>query len=266
MHFKLESPACALAATLACTFLVSTSCGPSDEPEAPSEAVGTVQAALSYSYSATNTNNAQQNTVDQTISLTYGDEVEIGTCGLTGASGTGDTYLRLMNTQGTEGASADDGCPGLLTSYFKFTVPPGGTGNYTVRGGCFSSGSCSGTVVWQVTPAPAGTSLPPGGYFTFNAINTNYAQQSTQNRSVALTAGQLLKVGTCVVRGSKYTNDTILRLFGPSSTEVASNDDLDPTNVCSYLAYTVPTTGTYEIRVGCYSSNACSGTVAYTIE
>jgi hypothetical protein len=232
------------------------------------EAVGTVQSALEtfLPYGASNTNNALQNTTNYVISLTYGDEVEVGTCGLTGASATDDTYLRLMNPQGTEGAFADDGCHGTTASYFKFTVPPGGTGDYTVRAGCFSSSSCGGTVAWHVTPAPVGTALPPGGYFTYNATNTNAAQQNTVKRSVTLTAGQVLKVGTCVVRGAKYTGDTVLRLFGPSSTEVAANDDLDVTNVCSYFAYTVPAMGTYEIRAGCYSSNTCSGTVAYTLE
>ena len=34
----------------------------------------------------------------------------------------------------------------------------------------------------------------------------------------------------------------------------------------SNLTYTVTTTGTYQIRAGCYSSNSCSGTVAWTIQ
>jgi alpha-tubulin suppressor-like RCC1 family protein len=104
---------------------------------------------VTYSYSASNTNSAQQNTVNKTFTLKTGDKLEVGTCNLTGASASGDTYLRLFGTSATEVASNDDSCG--TASYFQYTAPTSGT--YELRAGCFSSGNCSGTVVFKVTPA-----------------------------------------------------------------------------------------------------------------
>ncbi|QRN99011.1 trypsin-like peptidase domain-containing protein [Archangium violaceum] len=220
--------------------------------------------ANSYSFSASNTNSAQQNTVDKALALTAGDVVEVGTCGLEGASGTGDTYLRFNNPEGTEVASNDDSSScgaGARTSYFKYTVPS--TGTFTLRAGCYSTGSCGGTVVWKVTPA--GGSVISGS-FNFNASNTNSAQKNTVNHDVTLAAGQVIQLGTCTVTGASGTGDTYLRLYSPAGTNVVSNDD--SCGQLSYLTYTVPAGGggTYQIRAGCFSSNSCSGTVAYTVQ
>ena len=220
--------------------------------------------ANSYAYTASNTNSAQQNTVDKTLTFAAGDVVEVGTCGVEGATVDGDSFLRFNNGTGTEVASNDDSCGGR-GSYFKYTVPA--AGSFTIRGGCYSSGSCGGTVVWKVTPGTPGGGGTSGS-FAFSASNTNSAQQNTTNHNVTLAAGQVLKLGTCTVTGASGTGDTYLRLYGPTTTgpQVASNDDSCGT--LSYLTYTVPAGkgGTYQIRAGCYSSNSCSGTVAYTIQ
>ncbi|WPB78812.1 serine protease [Archangium violaceum] len=107
---------------------------------------------------------------------------------------------------------------------------------------------------------------PPPKSFTYTASNTNSAQQNTTNHSVTLTAGQIIRLGTCTVATATGTGDTYLRLYNPSGTQVAVNDDSCGT--LSYLTYTVPSGagGTYQIRAGCYSSGSCSGTVAYTIQ
>src|SRR5262249_32097544 len=60
--------------------------------------------------------------------------------------GTGDTYLRLYNN-GVQVAANDDAC-GVL-SQITYTASAGGT--YTIREGCYSSGSCSGTVAYQIS-------------------------------------------------------------------------------------------------------------------
>jgi hypothetical protein len=101
----------------------------------------------SFSYSASNTASATANTLNQTVSLVAGQLFQVGTCGVMGASGSGDTYLRLVDPSGTEIASNDDagGNCGLLST-LSLRVPV--TGTYTVRAGCFSSGSCSGTVAY----------------------------------------------------------------------------------------------------------------------
>ncbi len=220
--------------------------------------------ANSYDYNATNTNSAQQNTVDKALTFAAGDVVELGTCGVDGASVNGDSYLRLTNGSATEVASNDDSCGGR-GSYIKYTVPA--AGSFTIRGGCYSTGSCGGRLVWKVTPG-GGTGGGTSGSFSFSTTNTNSAQQNTTNKDVTLTAGQVIKLGTCTVTGSSGTGDTYLRLHGPgvSGAQVAFNDD--SCSRLSYLTYTVPAGagGTYQIRAGCYSSGSCGGTVAYTIQ
>ncbi len=108
---------------------------------------GTPPVGGNYSYSATNTNSAQQNTVNQTVTLAAGKTITLGTCGLTGATFTGDTYLRFFGPAGTSVATNDDACGGL-GSQITYTATTAGT--YTIRGGCYSSGSCTGTVVWNI--------------------------------------------------------------------------------------------------------------------
>ncbi len=102
----------------------------------------------SFTYSATNTNSAQRNTTNRTIAVTAGNKVTVATCGLTGATFTGDSFLRLFSGA-TQVASNDDSCGGLGSSITHTATT---TGNLEVRAGCFSSGSCTGTVVIQVVP------------------------------------------------------------------------------------------------------------------
>lgn len=98
-----------------------------------------------FDYSASNTNSAQQNTTNVTVNLLAGQTLTVGTCGITGTSASGDTYLRLTGPNGTFVAGNDDACGGL-SSNFNYTVPAGGAGTYVIKAGCFSSGSCSGRV------------------------------------------------------------------------------------------------------------------------
>ncbi|MEZ4364405.1 MAG: serine protease [Kofleriaceae bacterium] len=218
--------------------------------------------ANSYSYSASNTNSAQQNTVNKVVALAAGDKITLGTCGLTGAAFTGDTWLRLVAPSGGEVASNDDACGGR-GSNLTFTAST--AGNYEIRGGCYSSGSCTGTVVWDLTTGTPPPPPPAGGSFSFSASNTNSAQQNTVNQNVAIAAGQRITLGTCNVSGGSFTGDTWIRLYNPSGAQVASNDD-----ACggrgSNLSYSATAAGTYQIRAGCYSSGSCSGTVAWTFQ
>jgi hypothetical protein len=102
----------------------------------------------SQSYSAVNTSSANQNTTNWELYVSAGMTLDIGTCGVTGASGSGDTYLRLYGPMGNQVAASDDACGGL--SRILYTVPVGGSGIYQVRAGCYSSYSCSGTVAWSI--------------------------------------------------------------------------------------------------------------------
>jgi hypothetical protein len=102
-----------------------------------------------FSYSASNTNSAQQNTVDTKIPLQAGNVIEVGTCGLPNTSASGDTYLRLIAPNGQIAALNDDACSSL-SSRLIYTVPPGADGKYVVKAGCYASSACSGTVAWQI--------------------------------------------------------------------------------------------------------------------
>jgi Trypsin-like peptidase domain len=100
----------------------------------------------SFNFTATNTNSAQQNTVNQTVALTAGKTIQFGTCTVPGSSGTGDTFLRLFNPSGVQVASNDDSCGALSFASHAATV----SGNFTIRAGCFQNTSCSGTVAFTV--------------------------------------------------------------------------------------------------------------------
>lgn len=213
----------------------------------------------SFDYSTSNTNSAQQNTINEPIALNAGDTIAFGTCGLTGASFTGDTYLRLF-FNGNQVAFNDDSCGGL-GSNVSFTVPTGQGGTYEMRAGCYGSGGCTGRVVVDVTPGGGGGG--GSGSFNFSASNTNSATQNTVNHDVTVGAGQRIEFGTCTVPGSSGSGDTYLRLYFNGS-QVASNDDT--CGLLSFVSHTAAQSGTYQIRAGCYSSRTCSGTVAYEVQ
>jgi len=89
----------------------------------------------------------------ESYSVTPGQTITVSTCGATvpGASGTGDTFLRLVNPAGVEVASNNDGggACGLLSS-LNYTVPAGGGGLYSIGAGCNLMLACSGAVVVQI--------------------------------------------------------------------------------------------------------------------
>jgi hypothetical protein len=203
-----------------------------------------------FSYSASNTNSAQQNTTSYDFTVAAGDLVTVATCGLTGTAFAGDTFLRLFSGA-AEVASNDDACAGLGSS-ITFTAAAAGT--LQVRAGCFGSGNCTGTVLVQITP----------GSFSYSASNTNSAQQNTVNHTVAVSAGKTIRFGTCTVPGSSGTGDTLLRLFNPSGVEVAAGDD--NCGALSFVSHTATVSGDYQIRAGCYDSGSCTGTVVVTVQ
>ncbi|ATB28199.1 Kelch repeat-containing protein [Melittangium boletus] len=204
-------------------------------------------------YSAFNTDNAQRATTNRLFTLNAGERLQVGTCNVTGASASGDTFLRLYGVNGTEVAFNDDTCG--TSAFIQYTAPVSGT--YELRAGCKANTSCGGTVAFNVLPAET---IPS---FDYAATNTNSALQATTNRTVALKTGDVLEVGTCNVPGAYAGGDTFLRLFAANGVELMSNDDTCGT--ASYMRYTVPANGNYEVRAGCYGSKSCSGTVAFKV-
>jgi hypothetical protein len=177
----------------------------------------------------------------------------VGTCGVTGASNVGDTFLRLFDALGNQVSFSDDACGGA-GSNIRYTVPAGAGGVYELRAGCYSSTACSGNLAWATS---GGT-----GSVVYNATSTTSATVGTVNHDLILSAGQVLTVGTCGTPNAYSPTDTFLRLVNGAGTEVALNDDA--CGVASRMTYTVPADGIYQLRAGCFSSNTCGGTVAYS--
>ncbi|MCP3061153.1 VWA domain-containing protein [Myxococcus sp. K38C18041901] len=204
-------------------------------------------------FSVSNTSNATINTANQGIHLLAGETLTVGTCGVTGASATGDTALKLFGPTGSVVAQNDDSC-GLLS---QVTYTASVTGTYQVRVGCFANNPCNGQVAYTIT-----------GGFPFRAANTNNGTVNTYNSPVHVRPGQRLQLGTCNVAGASAVGDTIIRLFSPVAPrqQLVINDDACPGGL-SYFSYVVPSTvaGTAEVRVGCFSTTACSGNVSYRI-
>ncbi|HKO49742.1 MAG TPA: hypothetical protein VJV79_18560 [Polyangiaceae bacterium] len=211
-------------------------------------------------FAATNTSNAQLNTQDYTIHAA--GAITIGSCGLPGAVATGDTFIRLFSGS-TEVAASDDACDGA-GSRLSYRAPPGG-GDYTVRLGCYSNSSCSGTAVVRHSLYGTDSLLLP---FEFNTTNTASATRATANHSLYFQAGDVIGGGTCPQATfglGNGTGDTFLRLFGPNGLEVAQSDNNCASNAAlsSIAGFSVSaeTAGAYELRAGCAQNAACSGRV-----
>lgn len=203
-----------------------------------------------FSFTAVNTNSATVRTVNHSVFLQAGETISMGTCGVPGSAGVGDTYLRVFDPAGQLVAINDDNCGGLL-SFLAFTAPVNGT--YLVRAGCFSINNCSGTVAYMIQ-----------GSFTYSASLTNSATVNTVNRNVYLRPGQRTRVGTCGLPLAAGTGDTFLRLRNTAGVEVTLNDDSCGGLLSNFL-YSVPagSAGMHQLRAGCFSTGSCSGRVAY---
>jgi hypothetical protein len=130
----------------------------------------------------------------------------------------------------------------------------------TITGG---AGTITNASITNVTISCVGTP-PSSGSFFYSASNTSSATQNTVNVDLSIAAGQVLTIGTCGVPGASGTGDTFLRVFSPVDVEVAFNDDACG-GLLTNLTYVAVTTGVFHIHAGCFSTQACDGTVAYTL-
>ncbi|WP_434383485.1 zinc dependent phospholipase C family protein [Melittangium boletus] len=207
-------------------------------------------------YFAVNTNNATVNTRTHKIRLAGGETLSLGTCGVPGASGSGNTLLRLFSPSGTEVVANDDACGGR-SSHFTYTAPLWAPGDYELRAGCAGTlAFCGGTVTWTI-----------GGTFSYSQSQTNSATTRFTARNLPrLVEGQRLQLGTCGVAGASGSGDTYLRLTSSGGTQVAFNDD-GCAGTLSYVHHVIPwgKSGDYQARAGCYANQSCSGTVAYLL-
>lgn len=215
-----------------------------------------VMASGTFTFNKTDTNSAQQNTVNRTVTLSVGQQLTAGTCDIAGASFVEDTYLRVYGPNGLEVASNDDACGGR-GSKIVYTATTAGV--YTMRIGCYAATACSGTVAWNNNGGSPGPG-PGGGSYSYSANNTNSAQQNTDDRVISANVGQRVTVSICSI----YTGDPYLRIYGPGNYLIGSNDDGCATKGATY-SFVTTSSGSYTIRAGCYSSGSCTGQVVWTV-
>jgi hypothetical protein len=102
--------------------------------------------------------------------------------------------------------------------------------------------------------------------FDYSASVTNYASDPNNSADylLSLSASETVMIGTCGINESTFSGDTYLRLYNPSSVNVAANDNTAHSGcgLGSKFGYTAPSAGTYMIRAGCYANTSCIGTVA----
>lgn len=113
---------------------------------------------------------------------------------------------------------------------------------------------------WSGTASCVACSSSSSSNVAYSASNTASCTQNYSTRDVNLCAGQTLNFGCGI--NNNGTGDQYFRLYF-GATEVATNDDA--CGLRSYISYAVPTSGTYQMRFGCWSTGSCSGNVFYTI-
>ena len=131
----------------------------------------------------------------------------LGTTGVSGASCSGDTYLVVQGPGGIT-YTADD-ASGSQCSYTSFVTPQ--IGSWSITEGCFSStGACSGTVAYTVTPPPAMLlGQIPVSYFN------NYQGMNVPNQPYTLqfSSGKVYNVGTQYFIGNMASATETLNTF-----------------------------------------------------
>jgi hypothetical protein len=126
-------------------------------------------------------------------------------------------------------------------------------------GGKWNDSNCNNSFKFVCESGGVESPLAP---FWLNISNTNSDQQNYVQFAIDLTFQHLATIGTC---NAQDTGDTYLRLMRPNGTQLVENDDAagcGPIGRESQFSISVPATGTYVLRGGCYSNTACSGIVS----
>jgi hypothetical protein len=159
------------------------------------------------SYSAASTGSATSGFSTLVLPLSQGQVIDVGTCGVPGASFAGDTYLRLIDAQlggNVEVATSDDACG--LGSRITYRVPRDGI--YQVRLGCFSSGTCSATAAYTITPEPGVHDLLPAGFTSAADVLANRPAEPAGDAINDVDAGEF----ALDLAGALTEDDTLGRL------------------------------------------------------
>lgn len=124
-------------------------------------------------YSAINTNSATVNTVECVLNMCPGDTLDIGCCDYNSCSG--DTFLRLLDKDGTQISYSDDQCG--VASEIKYTMPfrAATCEDVVVEQGCFDSNSCSGTLHYTLSN-PSNDDVGSQGTVFLNETTNSYQE------------------------------------------------------------------------------------------
>ncbi|HWA01312.1 MAG TPA: PPC domain-containing protein [Caulobacterales bacterium] len=167
-----------------------------------------------------------------------------------------DPVIRLLDAQGTELASDDDGGEGF-NSYLEFTAPR--AGNYFVEVRSFDS---TATGAYDVSAAAGDI---PGDATTDAALSADGdyregrigAPGDTDWYRVDMKAGQSVRIALdSATEGG--VGDPLLAIHGSDGAELASDDD-GGEGLNSWLEFTAPSAGAYYIEAKGFSSDATGG-------
>jgi hypothetical protein len=172
------------------------------------------------------------------------------------------------------------------------------TGLITTFAGRYASGTSDGLGTLARFNGPCGISISPDGSFAlvadydnykiryvdivteeaegeqeismicpfFVASSTGNATQSTHQCTFLLCPYQVVTISSCAT----CVGDTLFRLYDPSGSEVAWNDDGVDCDKCSSLSFTYSKSslfcGLYTLHQGCAGDEACSGEAHIEIE
>lgn len=186
------------------------------------------------------------------------------TLNTTEADGLPDPYLRLLNAQGEEVASDDDG-GGNLNSRLEYVADVSGAFFIEARN-LSESGTGRYTLAMERRPLPPdavrgdpGTRvrIAPGGEVSGVL---DYARDRDWYR-IALVEGQTYRFSldtAAPAGGGEQLGDPLLRLLGSDGAELARDDD-GGDNLNSYLEFAAPRTGDYFLEARGFSDIATGG-------
>lgn len=216
-------------------------------------------------YSAVNTNNAQRNYEQCTVTLYAGSTYRITLCD---TESTGDNYLRLVKGE-RQLKQSDDYCGAASQITYQIST----TDDYHIIEGCYDNGPCGGQVLVYdlgVTPDYAVTSsdyhtvfvqpppppspppsplppyppLPPAAHGYEMPVFFDGALASSMQFTLTASTGDFVEAGSCKLSNAYCNGHTRLELYRTSDMMLLDvNEGSDAPGcggLCAYINYTVP--------------------------
>ncbi len=189
-----------------------------------------------------------------------GNRYRITLDGASGEGGLGDPALRVVDREGTELASNDDG-EGSLNSALEFIPAANGDVFIEARGYADAyTGRYALNIAAERLPRDSvGNSTSTGGRITAGRTiegSLDFPSDSDWYR-IRLTEGQSYRFALDA-SGESPIGDPLIRLRDASGAELAVDDD-GGDGLNSYLEFTAPTTGNYYVEASSFTGDATGG-------